>query len=358
MDFFFETMVGYVNILNIVSLLYSNEPTSPSLLSIFLRFLSGKLDTLGDDETIRAAVTIRVFKTTFSAVGIFPEANEKTLCPHLGRIIMDSFPLAAKAKNPSHYYLLLRALFRAIGGGAGRFEQLYKEVLPLLPEMLENLNRLLLASEPSERDMLVELCLTVPVRLTHLLPYLGYLMQPLVMALNGGPELIAQGLRTLELCVDNLTQEFLDPTLSPVLRELMTALHNQLKPGPLHHVHAHTTVRILGKLGGRNRRLQHQHPLLEYRPYADPATVLLSFVPGRKDAVDISPLCGLAAKSLRHSNPTYRSYAFEILRHAMNVFVDQVRRPVNWIVFKSTQTRYRERTDTRKKPSSRRLWRG
>ena len=35
------------------------------------------------------------------------------------------------------------------------------------------------------------------------------------------PELVAQGLQTLELCVDNLTPEFFDPTLSPVLRDLM-----------------------------------------------------------------------------------------------------------------------------------------
>jgi hypothetical protein len=37
-----------------------------------------------------------------------------------------------------------------IGGGGGRFEILYMEVLPLLPEMLENLNRQLLVSALDE----------------------------------------------------------------------------------------------------------------------------------------------------------------------------------------------------------------
>jgi len=55
----------------------------------------------------------------------------------------------------------------------------------------------------------VELCLTVPVRLSSLLPYLHMLMDPLVSALNGSQTLINQGLRTLELCVDNLQPDFL-----------------------------------------------------------------------------------------------------------------------------------------------------
>ena len=59
------------------------------------------------------------------------------------------------------------------------------------------------------KDLFVELCLTVPVRLSSLLPYLHMLMDPLVSALNGSQTLISQGLRTLELCVDNLQPDFL-----------------------------------------------------------------------------------------------------------------------------------------------------
>jgi len=55
-------------------------------------------------------------------------------------------------------------------------------------------------------------------------------MQPLALALRGSSELISQGLRTLELCIDNLTPDFLDPTLNTVLRDLMEALHDLLKP--------------------------------------------------------------------------------------------------------------------------------
>ena len=70
----------------------------------------------------------------------------------------------------------------------------------------------------------MELCLTVPVRLSALLPHLHYLMRPLVLALQAGPDLVSQGLRTLELCIDNLTPAFLDPIMAPVIGDLMQAL--------------------------------------------------------------------------------------------------------------------------------------
>jgi transformation/transcription domain-associated protein len=144
---------------------------------------------------------------------------------------------------------------RSIGGG--RFEALYKEVLPILQEMLDKLAYLLdHATTNAQRDLFVELTLTVPVRLTNLLPHLGYLMKPLVHALQAGPDQVSQGLRTLELCIDNLTADFLDPTMGIIVRDLMSALNRLLKPIPANRAHAQAAMKILGKLGGRNRRFQ------------------------------------------------------------------------------------------------------
>lgn len=41
------------------------------------------------------------------------------------------------AKEPYNYFLLLRALFRSIGGGS--HDLLYQEFLPLLPNLLEGI---------------------------------------------------------------------------------------------------------------------------------------------------------------------------------------------------------------------------
>lgn len=270
MDFFIQQCHINPHILNIPqSLLVPQNSTlshlqdvSHQLVAIMLKDLMSKLESFGEQDKKESPLTLKLFKLAFMAVNSSPEHNESVLVPHLASLITDSFTYAAKATEPTIYYAILRALFRSIGGG--RFEALYKEVLPILQEMLDTLNYLLLHAEPEKRDLFVELCLTVPVRLTNLLPHLGYLMKPLVHALRAGPELVSQGLRTLELCIDNLTSEFLDPTLGPVLRDLMAALHDLLKPVPFNHHHSHSTVKILGKLGGRNRRFQQIPHLLDY----------------------------------------------------------------------------------------------
>ncbi|KAA1093779.1 hypothetical protein PGTUg99_029208 [Puccinia graminis f. sp. tritici] len=110
-------------------------------------------------------------------------------------------------------------------------------------------------TDSKERELFAELCLTVPVRLSVLLPYLTYLMRPLVIALQAAPDLVSQGLRTLELCVDNLTQEIFTPLMALVIHDVMTSLWKLLKPLPYNPNHAHVALRILGKLGGRNQKV-------------------------------------------------------------------------------------------------------
>ncbi|VDK80136.1 unnamed protein product [Cylicostephanus goldi] len=110
------------------------------------------------------------------------------------------------------------------------------------------------------RELFVELCLTVPVRLSTLLPHLPLLMEPLVCALNGGPNLVQQGLRTLELCVDNLQPDFLFDNFSPVRGGMMQGLYKVVgKSGdPLSVA---TAVRVLGKFGGANRNMFTEPPV-------------------------------------------------------------------------------------------------
>ncbi|KAH9951586.1 hypothetical protein B0H21DRAFT_818036 [Amylocystis lapponica] len=323
-DFFFLSAEKRPILMHLGQFLFSRDGLSPTLVAIVLRYLVDRLPQLGEYDDQTAAVAIRMFKMAFGAVTMFPVANEPILASHLGKLIMDCFPLAAKASKPTNYFHLLRGLFRAIGGGGGRFELLYKEVLPLLPEMLECLNRQLLASDGVSRDMIVELCLTVPLRLTHLLPYLTYLMQPLVLALRGSPELVSQGLRTLELCIDNLTPDFLDPTLNTVLRDLMEALHSHLKPFPANHHHAHTTIRILGKLGGRNRKLLEKEPALRYRHYSDPTKSRVSFG-SEIGIVELGPTAGVASSALVAGKTavSYRVYAYNYLETCLTLLLHE-----------------------------------
>ncbi|RCI06399.1 hypothetical protein CU098_004433, partial [Rhizopus stolonifer] len=262
-DFFYERMLINTSLLHLSQYFLVNEITTQGFAGILLRFLVDRIDQLGEDSLHYSAVMLHLFRLTFMAVNLFPDANESILQPYLANLVMSCFKLAAKAKEPANYFLLLRALFKSIGGG--RFELLYKEVSPLLQVILENLNSLLsLAHKTDMRNLFVELCLAVPVRLSTLLPYLPYLMRPLVIALQADQDLVSQGLRTMELCNDNLNPEFLDHIMAPVMSELMDALWKHLKPLPYNQQHSHAAMRILGKLGGRNRRMLKSPPKLGF----------------------------------------------------------------------------------------------
>ena len=269
----YEMMFGHPALLHVPQFFLASEATSPAFAGMLLQFLMDRIGEIGTSEIKKSSILLRLFKLSFMAVTLFSTQNESVLLPHVTEIVTKSIQLSTTAEEPMNYFYLLRSLFRSIGGG--RFELLYKEILPLLEMLLEVLNNLLVAArKPQERDLYVELCLTVPARLSNLLPHLSYLMRPLVVALRAGSDLVGQGLRTLELCVDNLTAEYLDPIMAPVIDELMSALWDHLKPTPYSHFHSHTTMRILGKLGGRNRKFLNGPPELSFQHYADEASTI------------------------------------------------------------------------------------
>ncbi|KAI5461401.1 hypothetical protein BGZ63DRAFT_235141 [Mariannaea sp. PMI_226] len=279
----YDMIFEHTALLHIPQFFLASEATSPSFCGMLLQFLMERIDQVGSADVKKSSILLRLFKLAFMAVTLFAGQNEQVLLPHVVNIVTKSIELSTKAEEPMNYFLLLRSLFRSIGGG--KFEQLYKQILPLLEMLLDVLNNLLMAArKPSERDLYVELCLTVPARLSHLLPHLSFLMRPLVVALRAGTDLVGQGLRTLELCVDNLTADYLDPIMAPVIDELMTALFDHLKPHPYSHFHAHTTMRILGKLGGRNRKFMTGALPLAYREFSDdPSSFPLRLIGSKKD---------------------------------------------------------------------------
>jgi transformation/transcription domain-associated protein len=264
----YNMIFEHTALLHVPQFFLASEATSPSFAGMLLRFLMDRIDQVGTADIKKSSILLRLFKLAFMAVTLFSNQNEQVLLPHVLDIVTKSIELSTTAEEPMNYFLLLRSLFRSIGGG--KFEHLYKQILPLLEMLLEVLNNLLMAArKPADRDLYVELCLTVPARLSNLLPHLSYLMRPLVVALRAGSDLVGQGLRTLELCVDNLTADYLDPIMAPVIDEVMTALFDHLRPNPYSHFHAHTTMRILGKLGGRNRKFMTGAPTLDFQQYSD-----------------------------------------------------------------------------------------
>ncbi|XP_033155613.1 transcription-associated protein 1 isoform X1 [Drosophila mauritiana] len=298
----------------------ANPTTSPLFATVLVEYLLNKMEEMGSNLE-RSNLYLRLFKLVFGSVSLFPVENEQMLRPHLHKIVNRSMELALISEEPYNYFLLLRALFRSIGGGS--HDLLYQEFLPLLPNLLEGLNRLQSGFHKQHmRDLFVELCLTVPVRLSSLLPYLPMLMDPLVSALNGSPTLISQGLRTLELCVDNLQPDFLYDHIQPVRAALMQALWKTLRN---QDNAALVAFRVLGKFGGGNRKMMVEPQALSYIVNDKPTISIVTYFQEYETPIDF-PVDEAIKSAFRAlgSNSTdqfYRRQSWEVIRCFLAAFI-------------------------------------
>jgi len=260
--FFYQCANKNPNITLIMNTLLQQSPSSTILVELLLEFLLPRINEIGETNNTNNAC-LKLFKLVINSVVTItlPNENEKILQPYLKQIILRSIECAQLTQDPYNYFILLRALFRSIG--VGNHELLNQEFLTLLHFLLQRLNEYQSCKHRQHlRELFIELCLTVPVRLSVLLPYLPLLMEPLVNALNGSSTLILQGLRTLELCVDNLQPDFLYNHILPVRSSLMISLYRLLSH--LNNDIAQNTFRILGKLGGNNRRILNEPQQIKY----------------------------------------------------------------------------------------------
>lgn len=291
----------------------ANPATSPLFATVLVEYLLARMEEMGSNVE-RSNLYLRLFKLVFGSVSLFPAENEHMLRPHLHNIVNRSMELAMTAKEPYNYFLLLRALFRSIGGGS--HDLLYQEFLPLLPNLLEGLNQLQSGFHKQHmKDLFVELCLTVPVRLSSLLPYLPKLMDPLVSALNGSQTLISQGLRTLELCVDNLQPDFLYDHIQPVRADLMQALWRTLRN---QDSAALVAFRVLGKFGGGNRKMMIEPQRLEYNDRDTLPCAIIAHFQDHRDPIEfpVDKVIETAFNALNSNNtdPFYRRQSWEAIR--------------------------------------------
>lgn len=132
----------------------------------------------------RASVILELFERVLKYLASFPN-NETALRPYLRKIVTTCLrSMVERCEGwPDNYCILLRFTFRAIS--AGKFEESYKELLPLLPTILNGLYRIMLATNDAYlRHLIVELCLTVPARLSSLLPHMSLLLRMIIAALR------------------------------------------------------------------------------------------------------------------------------------------------------------------------------
>lgn len=124
-----------------------------------------------------------------------------------------------------------------------------------------------------------------------------------------------QGLRTLELCVDNLQPDFLYDHIQPVRADLMQALWRTLRNQDSAAVVA---FRVLGKFGGGNRKMMIEPQRLEYhdKDTLSPA-IIAYFQEHRKPIefpVDMVIETAFNALNSNTTDPFYRKQSWEVIR--------------------------------------------
>lgn len=139
-------------------------------------------DTEAQEKT--ASTHLELFERVIKSLTSFPE-NERALRPFLQKIVSSSLRLSMEKEQdwPDNYCSLLRSIFRSIS--AGKFEDSYKEILPMIPTILNGLHRIFQATEDEPlQNIIVELSLTIPARLSSLLPHMPLLLRMIIPSLK------------------------------------------------------------------------------------------------------------------------------------------------------------------------------
>lgn len=313
----FESMINNTQLVHIFSTLLQAPKVYRPFADVLVTYLvNSKLDVLKYPDTPAAKLVLHLFRFIFGAVSKAPSEFERILQPHVPIIMEVCMKNATEVEKPLGYMQLLRTTFRALA--VCKFELLLRDLIPMLQPCL-NMLLMMLEGPAGEdmRDLLLELCLTLPARLSSLLPHLPRLMKPLVLCLKGSDDLVSLGLRTLEFWVDSLNPDFLEPSMANVMSEVILALWSHLRPSP--YPWGAKALQLLGKLGGRNRRFLKEPLALECKENPEHGLrVILTFEPATPFLVPLDRCINLAVVAVMNKNggidTFYRKQALKFLR--------------------------------------------
>lgn len=313
----FECMFSNSQLVHIFSTLLQAPKVFRPFADVLVNFLvSSKLDSLKQPDSDAAKLVLHLFRFLFGAVSKAPSECERILQPHVPIILEVCMKNATDIEKPLAYMQLLRTMFRALAGG--KFDLLLRDLIPTLQPCLNMLLAMLEGPTGEDmRDLLLELCLTLPARLSSLLPHLPRVMKPLVLCLKGSDELVSLGLRTLEFWVDSLNPDFLEPSMAYVMSDVILALWSHLRPAP--YPWGGKSLQLLGKLGGRNRRFLKDPLALECKENPEHGLrLILTFEPSTPFLVPLDRCINLAVSAVMNTSGSmdsfYRKQALKFLR--------------------------------------------
>ncbi|KAK8962950.1 hypothetical protein KSP40_PGU020559 [Platanthera guangdongensis] len=313
----FDCMITNIQLLHIFANLIQNPKVLRPLADVLVNYLvSSKLDSLKHPDTPSGKLVLQLFRYLFLSVAKAPTECERMLQPHIPVIFDICMKNAIEVDKPLGYMYLLRSMFKSLNGG--KFDTLLRDLIPSLQPCLNMLLAMIEGPIGEDmRDLVLELCLTLPARLSSLLPHLPRLMKPLVLALKGSDDLVSLGLRTLEFWIDSLNPDFLEPSMASVMSDAILALWSHLRPLP--YPWGAKALQLLGKLGGRNRRFLKEPLVLECKENPEHGLrLILTFEPSTPFLVPLDRCIYLAVAAVMHPgrgmDAFYRKQALKFLR--------------------------------------------
>lgn len=328
----FDSMLSNNQILHILSSLQQAPMVFRPSAEVLVNFLvTSKLSLLKQHDSSAAKVVLYLFRFIFSAVAKSPSSYECILQPHLHVIFETCMKSITETEMPLNHLLLLRTMFRALCDG--KCELLMQELIHKLHRCLNMLLAMLEGPYGEDtKDILLELCLTLPGCLSSLLSHLPHLMKPLVMCLKGNSDLVSLGLKTLESWIDGLNPDFLESSMGNVMPEVILALWSHLRPPP--YVWGARSLQILGKLGGRNRRFLREPLGLECKENPEHGLRIgLTFESSTPFVLPLDQCINLSVSAVKHNNGAmsliYRKQALRFIRVCLSSLLSLPRRVVD-----------------------------
>jgi len=312
----FDSMITNNQLLHIFSTLLQAPKVLRPFTDVLINFLvSSKLEALKQPDSPAAKLVLQLFRFLFIAAAKAPESCERTLQPHVPVIMEVCMRSATEVEKPLGYMHLLRNMFRALN--SAKFDSLMRDLIPSLQPCLNMLLSMLDGPISEDmRDLILELCLILPARLSSLLPHIPRLMKPLVLALKGSDDLVSLALRTLEFWIDSLNPDFLEPSMANLMSEVILALWSHLRPPP--YTWGTKSLELLGKLGGRNRRFLREPLALESKENPEHGLrLVLTFEPATPFLVPLDRCIHQAVGAVMQGNGLeafYRKKALQFIR--------------------------------------------
>jgi hypothetical protein len=243
-------------------LMVNSTKCSQMTMDCVINFIVTRLPMLSTEEESQqsksstyASAILRLFKVAVGVIAANPD-NERVLRTKLKGLLLTSFRLARESRVTINYIHVFRTLFRSLTGG--KFEQSFKEIASILPEIISGFDMLLQRNSHNltTRCAIYELYFTIPCRLESLFPHFIRLLEIFLEAVHERSieSLLALALRTMEQWIDNVNHQYFFSLIQSrpgLASKIFNGICLHLKPLP--YPYGALAIRILGKLGGKNR---------------------------------------------------------------------------------------------------------